>query len=40
MNDVLLRADEEGLVDVTLRVASGKSGKSEVAAFLRTRVEA
>ena len=40
MNGVLLRADEEGLVDITLRVASGKSGKGEVAAFLRTIAEA
>ena len=40
MNDVPLRADEEALVDITLRVASGKSGKSEVAAFLRTMSEA
>jgi death-on-curing protein len=40
MNDVLLRADEEGLIEITLRVASGNSGKSEVAAFLRTIGEA
>ena len=40
MNDVQLRADEEGLVDITLRAASGRSGKGEVAAFLRAIAEA
>ncbi|MCZ7647266.1 MAG: type II toxin-antitoxin system death-on-curing family toxin [Planctomycetota bacterium] len=32
-NGVRLRADVDGLVDITLRVASGKAGKRELAAF-------
>jgi len=35
MNGVEIEADEEGLVDLTLRVARGKAGKSEIAEFLR-----
>lgn len=38
MNDVQVEADEDGLVDITLRVASGLAGKSEAAAFLRSIV--
>lgn len=34
-NGIALRTDNEGLVDVTLRVASAKAGKHEVAAFFR-----
>lgn len=36
MNDVSLKPDQDGLVNITLRVASGQAGKKEVAAFLRT----
>jgi len=35
MNDVAMEADEEGLVNITLAVAQGQAGKSEVAAFFR-----
>ena len=35
MNNVSLNAEEKGLADITLRVASGQAGKDEVAAFLR-----
>ena len=35
MNDIALEADEEGLVNITLAVAQGQAGKSEVAAFFR-----
>lgn len=37
MNDVSIEADEEGLVDLTLAVARGESGKTEIAKFLRQR---
>jgi len=37
MNDVEIEADEEGLVNLTLAVARGEAGKSEIAAFLRWR---
>ena len=37
MNDVEIKADEEGLVDLTLAVARGEVGKSEIAAFFRER---
>lgn len=36
MNDVMLEADEDGLVDITLAVATGKAGKAEVAEFFRS----
>lgn len=36
MNDVEVAADEEGLVEVTLAVASGRAGKSDAAAFFRS----
>ncbi len=38
MNDVEIEADEEGLVNLTLAVARGEAGKSEIAEFLRQRV--
>ena len=38
MNDIQIEADENGLVDLTLSVARGKSGKPEIAEFFRTRV--
>lgn len=34
-NGIRVRHDNEGLVDITLRVASGKAGKREVAGFFR-----
>ncbi len=37
MNDIEIDADEDGLVDLTLSVASGNSGKREIAEFFRTR---
>jgi death-on-curing protein len=39
MNDISLRADEDGLVDITLRVASGRASKKDAAAFPRTMVD-
>ncbi|GMU94197.1 MAG: toxin Doc [Candidatus Hydrogenedentota bacterium] len=39
MNDVTLRADEEGLAEITLQVASGEAGKPAIAAFLRALAE-
>jgi len=38
MNDVEIEGDEQGLVDLTLSVATGQAGKVEIAAFLRSRV--
>ncbi len=38
MNDIQIEADEDGLVDLTLSVARGESGKPEIARFFRTRV--
>lgn len=35
MNDIALQADEEGLVNITLAVAQGQAGKTEIAGFLR-----
>jgi len=37
MNDIQIEADEDGLVDLTLSVAGGQSGKPEIAEFLRAR---
>lgn len=37
LNEVEIEADEDGLVELTLSVASGKSGKDEIAAFFRER---
>jgi len=36
MNGVSVEADEDGLVAITLRVATGEAGKSDVLAFLRS----
>jgi death-on-curing protein len=36
VNDVVLDADEDGLVDITLAVATGQAGKSEIAKFFRS----
>ncbi len=36
MNDIGLQGDEEGLVDITLAVATGQAGKTEVAEFFRS----
>ena len=38
LNGVVIEADEEGLVDITIAVASGKAQKPEIAAFFRDRV--
>lgn len=38
INDIQIDNDEPGLVDITLQVASGQSGKAQVAAFFRERV--
>lgn len=38
MNDIQIETDEDGLVDMTLSVARGESGKAEIAEFFRTRV--
>jgi death on curing protein len=37
MNDIQIEADEDGLVDLTLSVARGQSGKPEIAEFFRAR---
>jgi len=37
MNEWELEADEDGLVEMTLAVACGNSGKSEIAEFFRSR---
>ena len=37
MNGVVLDDDEEGLVQLTLSVATGQAGKAEIAAFFRER---
>ncbi len=36
MNDIGLQGDEEGLVDITLAVATGQAGKTEAAEFFRS----
>jgi len=38
MNELRIAADEEGLVEITLRTAQGKCAKPEIAAFFRQRV--
>jgi death-on-curing protein len=38
LNGVEIEADEDGLIDITIAVASGKARKPEVAAFFRDRV--
>ncbi len=35
MNDIPIDNDEQGLIDLTLSVATGQSGKAEIAAFFR-----
>ncbi len=35
MNDITIDNDEEGLVDLTLRVATGQAGKAAIADFFR-----
>jgi death-on-curing protein len=37
MNDVQIEADEDGLVELTLSVACGQTGKHEIAEFYRIR---
>lgn len=37
VNGVEIAADEDGLVEITLRTATGTADKSDIAAFLRTR---
>ena len=37
MNGVEIEADEDGLVDITLRTAMGQAGKAEIAEFFRSR---
>lgn len=39
MNDITLHPDEEGLVKITLCIATGKTGKKEVVAFFRSIAE-
>ena len=39
LNGITLRADEEGLVDLTLRVATGQADKEAIAAFFKQRAE-
>ena len=36
MNDIEIDADEDGLVELTLSVACGNSGKPEIAEFFRS----
>ena len=38
MNDVEIETDEDALVDLTISVACGEAGKSEIAQFFRQRV--
>ncbi len=37
INDIEIEADEDGLVDLTLAVAQGQSGKGAAAEFFRSR---
>lgn len=37
INDIEIDNDEDGLVELTLSVATGKSGKTEIAEFFRSR---
>jgi death-on-curing protein len=39
INNIEIQADEDGLVELTLAVAQGLSGKSEIAEFFRLRVQ-
>jgi len=36
LNDIELEADEDGLIDITLKVATGKADKPEIASFFRS----
>jgi death-on-curing protein len=36
MNDIDLESDEQGLVNITVATAAGRSGKSEIAEFVRS----
>jgi len=40
MNDVKIRADEAGLVDLTLAVARGRAGKARISEFFRSHAGA
>ncbi len=39
INGIQIDNDEEGLVDLTLSVATGQSGKGEIAAFFRSHAQ-
>jgi death-on-curing protein len=39
INDIQIDNDEDGLVELTLSVATGQAGKSEIAEFFRSRVQ-
>lgn len=39
MNDIAIRADEDGLFEMTIGVAEGRVGKDRVAQFFRERAE-
>ena len=39
INDIQIEDDEDGLVELTLGVATGQIGKTEIAEFFRSRVE-
>jgi len=38
INDIQIDGNEEGLVELTLSVASGQAGKSRIAEFFRTHI--
>ena len=38
MNGVKVEADEDGVVEITLRAATGNADKSDIAVFLRSIV--
>lgn len=39
LNDVLIEADEDGVVELTLAVARGEASKPQIAEFFRERAE-
>jgi len=39
INDVEIDNDEQGLIDLTLSVATGQAGKTEIAEFFRSHAE-
>jgi death-on-curing protein len=39
INDINIANDEDGLVELTISVATGQAGKSEIAEFFRSHVE-